>query len=112
MSIVASSASAPASASAGAATSRLPTEAALRHAARFAMTEDKPISMDYWLTSITQTACIGVKRDSGEKILVNSDDEYTTNIIRLANSGNEFILITENTIYLTCKNIPRRYIQV
>ena len=88
---------------------RLPSDVTLKHAAKIGMVEDKPIMLDYWTASLDKNAIIGVK-DSGEKLLVKSEEEYTSPIAKFYKSGTEFIIITENSIYLVSSDIPTRKI--
>jgi hypothetical protein len=88
---------------------RLPTDVTLKHAAKLSIVEDKPIMLDYWTVSLDKKALIGVK-DNGEKLLVKSEDEYTSSIVKFYKSSNEYIIITENSIYLVSSDIPSRKI--
>jgi hypothetical protein len=88
---------------------RLPTDVTLKHAAKLSIVEDKPIVLDYWTASLDKKALIGAK-DSGEKLLVKSEDEYTSNIVKFYKSGSEYIVITENSVYLVSNEIPTRKI--
>jgi len=88
---------------------RLPSEVTLKHAAKLAVVEDKPIMLDYWTSSLDKKSLIGVK-DSGEKLLVKSEDEYTSPISKFYKSGTEYIIISENSIYLVASDIPTRKI--
>lgn len=88
---------------------RLPTDQTLRHAAKLAIVDDKPIMLDYWTRSLDKKALIGVK-ETGEKLLVFSEDEYTSPIAKFYKSGTEYIIITENSIYLVSSDIPTRKI--
>jgi|UniRef100_A0A6C0K2M6 hypothetical protein len=88
---------------------RLPSDITLRHAAKLAIVEDKPIMLDYWSVSLDKKALVGVK-ETGEKLLVKSEDEYTSPIAKFYKSGTEFIIITENSIYLVSSDIPTRKI--
>jgi hypothetical protein len=88
---------------------RLPSDITLKHAAKLAVVEDKPIMMDYWSSSLDKKALVGVK-ESGEKLLVKSEDEYTSPISKFYKSSTEYIIITENSIYLVCAEIPTRKI--
>lgn len=88
---------------------RLPSEITLKHAAKLAVVEDKPIMLDYWTSSLDKKSLIGVK-DSGEKLLVKSEDEYTSPISKFYKSGTEYIIISENSIYLVSSDIPTRKI--
>ena len=88
----------------------LPSQKVLHHACKLACTHDKPIMMDYWVESHTGgKVIIGVK-ESEEKILVRSEEEYTSPISKVYKVGDEFILITENSIYLVSSKIQSRKI--
>jgi len=88
---------------------RLPTDVTLKHAAKIGMVEDKPIMLDYWTASLDKKALIGVK-ENGEKLLVKTEDEYTSSIAKFYKSGTEYIIITENSVYLVSSDIPTRKI--
>jgi len=88
---------------------RMPAETTLKHAAKLSIVDDKPIMMDYWTASLDKKALIGA-RDSGEKLLVKSEEEYTSGIQKFYKSGTEFIVITENSIYIVSSDIPTRKI--
>lgn len=90
-------------------TYRLPSELTFQHAAKLSIVEDKPIMLDYWTDSVDKKALIGV-RESGEKLLVKSAEEYTSPISKFYRSGTEFIVITENSIYIVSSEIPTRRI--
>jgi hypothetical protein len=87
----------------------LPSDVTLKHASKLAIVEDKPIMLDYWTASLDKKALIGV-RESGDKLLVKSEDEYTSPIAKFYKSGTEYIIITENSIYLVSSEIPTRKI--
>jgi hypothetical protein len=88
---------------------RLPSDITLKHAAKLGIVEDKPIMLDYWSVSLDKKALVGVK-ETGEKLLVKSEDEYTSPIAKFYKSGTEYIIITENSIYIVCSEIPTRKI--
>jgi hypothetical protein len=90
-------------------TYRLPSEVTLQNAARLAIVEDKPILLDYWTNSLDKTALIGV-RENGEKLLVKSEEEYTSPAAKFYRSGADYIVITENSIYIVSSDIPTRKI--
>ena len=71
------------------------------------MVDDKPILMDYWSCSCDGTALIGV-RNSDEKLLVKSEDEYTSPVNKFYKSSGEYIIITENSIYVVSADIPTK----
>lgn len=88
---------------------RLPSDTTMKHASKLAIVEDKPIMLDYWTSSLEKKALVGA-RDNGEKILVKSEDEYTSSIQKFYKTGTEFIIITENSIYIVASDIPTRKI--
>ena len=88
---------------------RLPENATLQHVAKLAMVEDKPIMMDYWKGSLDKTVLIGLN-ENGEKLLVKSDEEYTSTVAKIYKVGSEYIIMTENSIYLVDNQIQLRRI--
>ena len=88
---------------------RLPSDVTMKHAAKLAIVDDKPILLDYWTSSLDKKALIGA-RENGEKLLVKSEDEYTSTIAKFYKSGTEYIVITENSIYIVSNEIPTRKI--
>jgi hypothetical protein len=96
--------------SAAAATSRIPGDKTLQGAIKLAITEDKPVLMDYWSASIESRAFVGA-RENKEKLLVKSEEEYTSPIQKIYKVENDFIIMTENSIYLVSATIPTRRIQ-
>jgi hypothetical protein len=88
---------------------RLPENTTLQHAAKLAIVEDKPIMLDYWTNSLDKTVLIGVK-DSKEKLLVKSEEEYTSPISKIFKVGKEYIVMTENSIYIVDVEIPTKRI--
>lgn len=91
-------------------TYRLPCDATLQNATKLSIVEDKPIMFDYWTDSLDKKALIGVREGSGEKLLVKSAEEYTSPIAKFYKSLSEYIVITENSIYVVASDIPTRKI--
>jgi hypothetical protein len=90
---------------------RLPSAKTMEHAMKLAISEDRPIMMDYWKNSIEKTVLIGQRDDeTKEKILVRSEEEYTSPIKQILKLGNDYIIMTENSIYLVDTGIPFRKI--
>jgi len=88
---------------------RLPEASTLLQCAKLSIVEDKPIMMDYWVNSIEKKAIIGV-RENKEKLLVKSEDEYTSPVSKIFKVGKEYIIVTENSIYLVDIEIPTKRI--
>ena len=59
----------------------------------------KPINTDYWIDSLKNQICIG-KLDEKNNIIFKSKDEYTSPIVNISKSGEEYICETENSIYI------------
>lgn len=89
--------------------SRQPCYACFQHATKIAILEDKPIILDYWTSSLEKTCLIGV-RQNNEKLLVKSEDEYTSPIAKIYKVESEYIIVTENSIYLVSADISTRRI--
>ena len=88
---------------------RLPKDNTLQHASKLSIVEDKPILFDYWTQSLDKTVLIGVKENQ-EKLLVKSDDEYTSPIAKIFKVDTEYIIMTENSIYIVDVGIPTKRI--
>jgi hypothetical protein len=88
---------------------RLPDNNTLQHAIKLAIVEDKPVMMDYWTNSLDKSALIGVKNNQ-EKLLVKSEEEYTSPVSKIYKVGKEYIIITENSIYIVDVEIPTKRI--
>jgi hypothetical protein len=88
---------------------RLPSNVCLQHSCKLAIVQDKPVMMDYWTASLDKSIIIGV-RESGEKLLVKSEDEYTSPIANIYKVETEYIIVTENSIYLISNETPSKKI--
>lgn len=88
----------------------LPSETTYKHASKIAITEDRPIMMDYWTASCDKTAFIGVRASNKEKLLVKSAEEYTSPIAKILQVQSEYIVLTENSIYIVSKDLPQKRI--
>ena len=91
-------------------TYRLPCDTTLQNATKLSIVEDKPVMFDYWTDSLDKKALIGIREGSGEKLLVKSAEEYTSPIAKFYKSLSEYIVITENSIYIVSGDIPTRKI--
>ena len=88
---------------------RLPSQVTIQHTIKLAIVEDRPIMMDYWTASLDKSVLVGVK-ENGEKLLVKSEDEYTSPISKIYKVETEYIIVTENSIYLVSSDIPTKRI--
>ena len=83
---------------------RLPSNTCMQHASKLAIADDRPIMLDYWMLSLEKKVIIGVK-ENGEKLLVKSEDEYTSPIGKIFKIESEYIILTENSIYVVSSDI-------
>jgi hypothetical protein len=90
-------------------TYRLPSALCMQHVFKLAIVEDKPIMMDYWTSSLDKTVVIGV-RENNEKLIVKSADEYTSPIAKIYKVDTEYIIVTENSIYIVASDIANKRI--
>ena len=86
-----------------------PSNQCLQHCVKIAIVDDKPIMLDYWASSNEQKVLIGV-RDNGEKLLVKSEDEYTSPIEKIYKVEGEYIIVTENSLYIVSASIATKRI--
>lgn len=95
---------------------KMPGPATFANLFKKSIMDDKPILFDYWVSSLDKTVSIGVRQIQGggaagtpattEKILVRSEEEYTSPIQNIFRSGDEFVVVTENSIYVVDSGIP------
>jgi hypothetical protein len=86
-----------------------PSNQCLQHVVKLAVVDDKPIMLDYWTDSHEKKVLIGV-RENGEKLLVKSEDEYTSPIEKIYKVETEYIIVTENSLYLVSSSIATKRI--
>jgi hypothetical protein len=86
-----------------------PSNQCLQHCVKIAIVDDKPIMLDYWSSSHDSKVLIGV-RDNGEKLLVKSEDEYTSPIEKIYKVEGEYIIVTENSLYIVSASISTKRI--
>lgn len=106
------SAPTPAAQAPAASKEALPNPATLLHASRLAIQQDKPIQLDYYVESTNGKAVVGKDPETNEKMLMKSNDEFTSLIVKIYKSNDEFIIITENSIYIVNCKIQERKINV
>ena len=89
---------------------KLPSDTVLKNASKIAISEDKPIMLDYWPDSYGETNVLIGVRQNDEKLLVRSAEEYTSPISRIFKVSEDYIVITENSIYIVSTEIPTKRI--
>tara|TARA_B100000902_G_C26489138_1_gene518464 strand:- start:133 stop:444 length:312 start_codon:yes stop_codon:yes gene_type:complete len=88
---------------------RLPTNLTMQHITKLSIVNDKPIMLDYWTKSLENTIIIGI-REGGEKLLVKSEEEYTSPISKIYKVETDYIIETENSLYLADSSIATKRI--
>ena len=86
-----------------------PSSTCLQHACKLAIVDDKPIMLDYWTDSQESKVLLGV-RDNGEKLLVKNEDEYTSPIAKFYKVEENYIILTENSLYIVSAGIQTKRI--
>lgn len=95
----------------------LPSAQVLTHAAKLAIEQDKPILLDYYVDTATGKAFLGEDQESKEKMLVKSNEEFTSLVQKTYKVGDDktsifdYIIMTENSIYIVSGKIQKRRIQ-
>jgi hypothetical protein len=90
----------------------LPNPTCLVQAAKLAIQQDKPIQLDYYATSATGKAFLGEDAASKEKVLVKSKDEFTSLVQKFYKVGEDFLIQTENSIYVVSGKIQKRKVNL
>lgn len=94
----------------------MPSPTSLLQAAKLALAQDKPILLDYFADSYTGKAIIGEDPEVKEKMLVKSNEEFTSQIQNVykipSGQGDAFdyIVLTENSIYIVSGKMAKRRI--
>ena len=90
---------------------KVPSPATLVSAAKLAIQKDMPIQLDYFVESAEGRAFLGEDAQTNEKMLVKNSEEYTSHIQKIYKAGDDFIVMTENSIYLVSGKVQKRKIQ-
>lgn len=89
---------------------RVPCDLVMKHVAKLSIKNDKPIMLDYWSKSIKKEVVIGVRGATNEKLLVKNEEEYTSPIAKIYKVETDYIIETENSLYLVCASIASKRI--
>jgi len=92
--------------------SNLPSSQTLLQAAKLAIEQDRAIMLDYFSETNAGTAFLGEDSTTNERILVKSKDEFTSLIKKLYKVGEEFIILTENSLYIVSNKIQKRKVNL
>ena len=95
-----------------ASTEILPGATTLLQAAKIACEQDRAIMLDYFRQTAQGTAFLGEDPDTKERILVKSKEEFTSLIKKLYKVGDDFIILTENSLYIVSGKIQKRKVNL
>jgi len=101
-----------ASSTSGGASDVLPSTQTLLQAAKLAIEQDRAIMLDYYQSTHNGTAFLGEDPETKERILVKSKDEFTSLIKKLYKVGDDFIILSENSIYVVSGKIQKRKVNL
>jgi hypothetical protein len=90
----------------------LPSSQTMLQAAKLAIEHDKQIMLDYFRQTANGTAFLGEDPETKERILVKSKEEFTSLIKKLYKTGDDFIILTENSLYIVSGKIQKRRVNL
>lgn len=100
------------SATATATVELLPSNQTLLQAAKIAIEQDRAMMLDYYRQTAGGTAFLGEDPETKERVLVKSKDEFTSLIKKLYKVGDDFIILTENSLYVVSGKIQKRKVNL
>lgn len=80
----------------------LPHVDTLVQATKLSIRLNKPICFYFYIDSLNDQVCIA--SDGNSKIIYKNDEEHTSAIVSPYHVKNDFIIVTENTIYIISDN--------
>jgi hypothetical protein len=89
----------------------IPSAQTLSHAARIGIQQDKAIMLDYYLDTLNGKAFMGEDTETKEKLLIKSNEEFTSLIQKVYKVQDDFIILTENSVYITSGKVQKKRIQ-
>jgi hypothetical protein len=89
----------------------LPSRDTLFSAAKLAQQLDRPIQLDYYADTFNNKAVIGEDQETKDKLLVKNNEEYTSLIQKIYKVSEDYLVLTENSIYIISGKVQKRRIQ-
>jgi hypothetical protein len=89
----------------------LPSPQTLLQAAKLSMEKDMPIQLDYYTATLNKKAFLGVDENTKEQMLVKSSEEYTSLVQKVYKVATDFLILTENSIYIVAGSLQKRKIE-
>lgn len=90
----------------------IPPADTLLQCARLAIQQDKRVMLDYYNDSKTDKAFIGQDPDTKERVLIKTKRDFTSLIQKLYKVGEDYLIMTENSIYVVSTSIKMRKINM
>ena len=81
----------------------LPSDKTLQQAVKLSIKTSKPICFYFYVDSLKKK--ISIVSDGEDKIIFKNQEEHTSPILNTYKCGDEYLVITENTIYVVSSNI-------
>ena len=76
----------------------LPSDKTLQQAVKLSIKSSKPICFYFYVESLKKK--VSIVSDGEDKIIFKNQEEHTSPILNTYKCGNEFLVVTENTIYV------------
>jgi hypothetical protein len=76
----------------------LPTDKTLQQSVKLSIKLVKPVCFYFYVESLKGNICIA--SDGEDRIIFKNEEEHTSPILNTYKCENEFIVVTENTIYV------------
>ena len=87
----------------------IPNAAVLIQAAKIAIQYDRPIQLDYYVdTAQAKAFLVEDSENKDNRVLLKSRDEYTSLITKVLKEGDDYIVLTENSIYITNSKMSKK----
>lgn len=93
-------------------TETLPGANTLLQCAKLAIEQDRAIMLDYFVETANGTAFLGEDDKTKERVLVKSKEEFTSLVKKLYKVGEDFIVATENSLYIVSGKIGKRKVNL
>ena len=81
---------------------KLPCDKTLKQATLLSIKHTKPVCFYFFVDSLKNNVCIA--SDGDDRVIFKNEDEHTSPILKTYSSESEYIVITENTIYVISAN--------
>lgn len=101
-----------AAATAGGSIDIIPSATTLLQAARLSIQQDKPIQLDYYVDTTNLKAVMAEDPETKEKVLLKNREEFTSLVSKMYKVGDDFLIMTENSIYIVSGKIQKRKVNL